>query len=295
MAGRPFVITTDNTCDYPQEAYEQQGLGKPLNLHYIIGDVTYDGVHRDLTITEFYDQVRQGKMPITQQVNPQQALDRFTPCLEDGYDILHLAFSSGLSGTYNSIFMAGEELREKYPEAKILVLDTLCASMGQGLLVYKALRMKEAGKTLDEIAQWVEENKLRLFHDVVADDLFHLQRGGRISKASAIMGSALGIKPRIYLNNEGKLIPYGKVRGKKAALIQMADHLAQNIKGYELENDIVFICHSDCLEDAQQLQELVRERTGIQNYQISYIGPVIGAHTGVGTVALFYMAKDRSV
>ena len=295
MEDRPFVITTDNTCDFPEEYYQQHGLGRPLHIDYIIDGVVYDGHSKSLGLRQFYDEMRAGKMPSTQQANPQQAVDQFVPLLEDGYDILHLAFSSGLSGTYNSICIARQELQEKYPQAAIVVLDTLCASMGEGLLVHKALRLKEQGKSLEEIAQWVEDNKLRLFHDVVADDLFHLQRGGRVSKTSAIVGSALGIKPRIYVNDEGKLIPYGKVRGKKAALIQMADSLQERIKGYEAENDVVFISHSDCIEDAELLRDLIQERTGIGEYLISYIGPTIGAHTGIGTVALFYMAANRHV
>lgn len=292
---RPYVITTDSTCDFPRGLYETLGLGRPINIDYIIDDVTYDGETNSLNDQEFYGLLADGKMPITQQGNPQRAIDRFRPALESGADVLHLAFSSGLSGTYNSMCMAARELEDQFPEAKIIVLDTLCASMGEGLLVYKAVQLKNQGKTLEEVAAWVEENKLRVFHDVVADDLFHLHRGGRVSKASAVMGSALGIKPRIHVNDEGKLINYAKARGKKTALTQMADRLAGSIKGHEEENDIIFISHSHCLEDAEILRDMIKERTGIDNFMISYIGPTIGTHTGIGTVALFYMAGSRAV
>lgn len=292
MEHKQYVITTDNTTDLPEEYFIQNQVGL-MRIAYAIDGVVYDGIEHKLTHQEFYDKIRQGAQPITQQINPQQAREVLEPYLRQGLDILHIAFTSGMSGTFSSVCMAREELLEEYPDSKMIVVDSLCASMGEGLLLHSALELKKQGKSLGEVAEWLEENKLCLFHDVVADDLFHLQRGGRVSKATAIMGTALGIKPRIYVNDEGKLTPYGKVRGKKAALVQMADRLAAHIK--KQSNNIVFISHSDCLEDAQALQKLIKERTGIKDFMLHPIGPVIGSHTGVGTVALFYYAAGRKV
>ena len=292
MSGRPYVITSDNTTDLPLSYFEENHVGA-MHVDYTIDDVLYDNFDTDLDNKTFYDKIRAGAMPVTQQVNPQRAREKLAEYLSQGFDVLHIAFSSGLSGTYNSVCIAREELQEEYPDAKIVVIDSLCASMGEGLLLHSAVELKKRGKTLDEVAQWVEDNKMRIFHDVVADDLFHLQRGGRVSKATAIMGTALGIKPLIYVNEEGKLISYGKARGKKSALNQMAERLARNIR--RSEDDIVFISHSDCLEDAQLLRDMIREKTGIDRFMISYIGPTIGSHTGVGTVALFYYCDGREI
>ena len=196
-----------------------------------------------------------------------------------------------MSGTYHSICLAAEELREKYPEATISVVDSLCASMGEGLLIHKAAMLKEAGKSLQEVTQWLEENKLHLCHNFTVDDLFFLHRGGRVSKTTAIVGSALGIKPVLHVDNEGKLVPVGKVRGRKQSLIALVDRMVKQVQG--VENDIVFISHGDCLEDAEFVRDQIKERLGIQNFMINYIGPTIGSHSGPGTVALFFMGQSR--
>lgn len=284
-----FVISTDNTCDFPENFYEQHGV-PCLHIDYTIDEICYDGSIEGLSPKVFYDRIRAGSMPITQQANPEKSREFFEKILKDGKDILHIAFSSGLSGTYQSNRMAAQELAEEYPERKIVILDSLCASAGEGLLVFEALKRRDEGMSMEEITAWVENNKLRLVHDVVADDLFHLQRGGRVSKTAAIFGSALGIKPQIHVDNEGHLIPFGKIRGKKAGLLSMADRLAKNLE----PTDTIFVSHSDSLEDAEALCQMIKERTGHDKFQISYIGPTIGAHTGVGTVALFYFAKDRT-
>ena len=291
MADREYVLTTDNTTDFPESFLEECGI-EFISLSYVIDGVIYDGVKRKLGNKEFYDRIRGGAMPVTQQANPESSKAFFERFLKEGKDILHIAFSSGLSGTYQSAHLAQMELAEEYPDRKIIVIDSLCASMGEGLLVYEAWRRKNEGMDLETLAKWVEDHKLLLFHDVVADDLFHLQRGGRVSKTAAIMGTALGIKPMIYVNDEGKLIPYGKVRGKKAAFNAMVERLAKTIDT-SVSNE-VFISHSDCLEEAQALEEMIRQTAGIHNFKISYIGSVIGTHTGVGTVALFYFASGRT-
>ncbi|MEG0854629.1 MAG: DegV family protein [Angelakisella sp.] len=292
MHAQNYIITTDNTTDFPTEFYSRNRLPY-IHIDYTIDDICYDGEGTDLSTTEFYDRIRSGAMPITQQANPEKSRLFFEKLLKEGLDILHIAFSSGLSGTYQSNCIAAEELQELYPERKIIIIDSLCASMGEGLLVNEALLRQQAGMTIDEVATWVRENRLHIVHDVVADDLFHLQRGGRVSKTAAVVGTALGIKPMIHLDDNGKLVPYGKMRGKKTALTAMATRLANKIDRSGVYN-MVFISHADCLEDAQLLESLIRQKAGVKNLLTSYIGPTIGAHTGVGTVALFYFADSRS-
>ncbi|MEG2074302.1 MAG: DegV family protein [Angelakisella sp.] len=287
-----YIITTDNTTDLPSDFYTRHRL-PCIHIDYTIDDICYDGGVSDLSPTEFYNRIRGGAMPITQQANPEKCREFFESFLRDGLDILHIAFSSGLSGTYQSNTIAADELREKYPQRKLIVIDSLCASMGEGLLVSEALKRQQSGMPIDELAAWVTESRLHIVHDVVADDLFHLQRGGRVSKTAAVVGTALGIKPLIHLDDNGKLIPFGKMRGKKAAIAAMVDRLIARIDRSG-NYSMVFISHADCLEDAEELEALVRQKAKIDNLMISYIGPTIGAHTGVGTVALFYFAKDRT-
>ena len=234
-------------------------------------------------------------MPTTSQANPEQAKEAFTACLEQGQDVLYIAFSSGLSGTCGSGMIAADEIRESglYPDRRIVVIDSLSASLGEGLLVHKAVLLKEAGKSLDEVADWVEKNKLHLCHNFTVDDLFHLHRGGRVSKATAILGTMINIKPVLHVDDEGHLIAIGKVRGRKKSLSALVDRMADQIKGYEDQNDVVFISHGDCLEDAEYVKKLVQERFGIEKFIINHVGPTIGAHSGPGTVALFFMGNPR--
>jgi DegV family protein with EDD domain len=228
-------------------------------------------------------------MPTTSQVNPEQARDLFEPILKEGTDILHIAFTSGLSGTYNSCRIAAEELSEEYPDRKIVVVDSLCAASGGGMLLYKAIELKEQGKSFDEIVTWVEENKLHVCHDVTVDDLFHLHRGGRVSKASAVVGTIIKIKPIIHVNDEGKLIVIGKERGRKKALQTLVERMEEKSQGFE--NDIVMITHGDALEDAEYVKGLIQDKFGITNIMINPLGTVIGSHTGPGVIALFYMGN----
>lgn len=282
-----FVITADSTVDLPKEFLEEKQV-PIVSLSYIIDGATYkDG--EGLTSKEFYDKIREGAMPTTSQVNPEQARDLFEPILKEGKDILHIAFTSGLSGTYNSCRIAAEELREEYPDRKIVVVDSLCAASGGGMLLYKALEMKEQGKSFDEIATWVEENKLHVCHDVTVDDLFHLHRGGRVSKASAVVGTIIKIKPIIHVNDEGKLIVIGKERGRKKALQTLVERMEEKSQGFE--NDIVMITHGDALEDAEYVKGLIEEKFGITNIMINPLGTVIGSHTGPGVISIFYMGN----
>lgn len=286
---RDYVITVNSTVDLPKEWLEERKV-PVIPLKYTIDNETYTDME-GLSSKEFFEKLRDGKMATTSQINPEEARAQLEPFLKEGKDVLHLGFSSGLSGTYNSMRIAREELKEEYPEAKIIIIDTLCACLGEGLLLYKALQLKEAGKTIEETAKWVEENKLHICHNVTVDDLFHLHRGGRISKASAVLGSVVQIKPIIHMDENGKLQVIGKERGRKKSLNKIVDMAVEQIKGWD--NDIAMITHGDCQEDAEYVAKLVRERLGIENILINNIGTVIGSHTGPGVVAVFVMGNKR--
>ena len=286
---RDYVITVNSTVDLPKEWLEERKV-PVIPLKYTIDNETYTDME-GLSSKEFFGKLRDGKMATTSQINPEEARAQLEPFLKEGKDVLHLGFSSGLSGTYNSMRIAGEELKEEYPEAKIIIIDTLCACLGEGLLLYKALQQKASGKTIEETAKWVEENKLHICHNVTVDDLFHLHRGGRISKASAVLGSVVQIKPIIHMDENGKLQVVGKDRGRKKSLNKIVDMAVEQIKGWD--NDIAMITHGDCQEDAEYVAKLVRERLGIENILINNIGTVIGSHTGPGVVAVFVMGNKR--
>ena len=285
-----YMIMTDSTVDLPKE-YLTEELGVPyIPLTYLIDGQSYEDMI-GLTGEEFFAKVRAGSMPTTSQINPEQAREALEPYLKEGKDILYIAFSSGLSGTYNSIRMAAEELQEEYPERKLIVIDSLCACMGEGLLVYKAVQMKRAGKSLEEVAQWVEEKKLKICHFFMVEDLNHLQKGGRISKTAAVLGTMVQIKPIIYLDNEGKLQIIKKERGRKKALTHIVDMAVKQSEGWD--NDIVMITHGDCKEDAEFVARQVEKKMGVHNILINCIGTVIGSHTGPGVVAVFCMGNKR--
>ncbi len=286
-----YIIMTDNMADLPENYIREHEL-EILSLSYILDGETYDRNH-PLEEAEFYNRMRNGSMPTTSQVNPEQAKEAFTACLNQGKDVLYIAFSSGLSGTCNSAGIAAKELKEegKFPNRKLVVLDSLSASLGEGLLVHKAVKLKEAGKSLEEVADWVEKHKLEVCHNFTVDDLFHLHRGGRVSKATAILGTMINIKPILHVDNEGHLIAIGKVRGRKKSLTSLVDRMGEQIQGFE--NPEVFISHGDCLEDARYVEKLVRERFGEETFIINYVGPTIGAHSGPGTMALFFMGNPR--
>lgn len=288
---REYVITTDSTVDLPKE-YLREHQVQAVSLSYEIEGETYEDLN-GLEPAVFYEKMRNGAMPTTSQANPEQVRELFEGILKEGKDILHIAFSSGLSGSYNSARIAAEELKEVYEEAEICVIDSLCASVGEGLLYHKARCMKEKGKTLQEVAAWMEKNKLHICYNVAVDDLNHLYRGGRLSRTSAVVGSMINIKPFIHMDENGKLVPIGKVRGRKKSLNILVDAMAEQIKGYEEENDVIMISHGDCIEDARYVGKLVEERFGIHNILINYVGTVIGSHTGTGVVALCFMGNKR--
>ena len=285
-----YIIMTDSTVDLPKEYLIEELQVPYIPLSYIMDGVTYEDMS-GLSGKEFFDKIRAGSLPTTSQVNPEQAKKALEPYVKEEKDILFIGFSSALSGTFNSIRMAAEELMEEYPERKIITVDSLCACLGEGLLVYKAVQLKRAGKSLEEVAKWTEENKLHICHNVAIDDLNHLHRGGRVSKTAAIMGTMIQIKPIIHMNDNGELQVIGKQRGRKKALQHIVNMAVVQSKGWE--NDIIMITHGDCEEDAQYVAKLVREKMGIENILINCIGSVIGSHTGPGVVAVFCMGEKR--
>ncbi len=288
-----FKIVTDNMADLPKEYMQEHDIDF-MSLSYFLDGETY-GKDRELDCKEFYRLMREGKMPTTSQINPETAKKFFEECIQKNKEILYIAFSSGLSGTYNSGRVAAEEVMEQHPDVRIVVIDSLCASLGEGLLLHKAIRLRDAGKSLDETAAWVEAHKLNLVHAFTVDDLFHLYRGGRVSKTAAVLGTLVAIKPKLHVDNEGHLILIGKVRGRKKSLNALVDYMEEKMGSYAQENkdDYVFISHGDALEDAEYVRDQVRERFGVQHFIINNVGPTIGAHSGPGTIALFFMGEER--
>ena len=287
-----YVIFTDSSCDLPAElARELELVVLPLTL--TLGGKEYanylDG--REIGFGEFYGRVRQGETAVTSAANAEGYVTQMKPILEEGRDILLLVFSSGLSSTYQSALLAVEELREVYPERKMLTVDTRCASMGQGLLVYLTAQKRAEGLSIEEARDWAEKERERLSHWFTVDDLMYLKRGGRLNAATALVGTALGIKPIIHIDDEGHLVNVGKARGRRGALSALADRVAE--LAVEPEKYPVFISHGDCREDAEALGRMVKQRLGVKKVVISYVGPVIGAHTGPGVVAIFFVGKHR--
>lgn len=289
---KEFVIVTDTTTDLPRDYVEKHHLYM-MSLPYTLEGTSYTW-EKPMPVKNFYDKMRAGSLPTTSQANPEEAALLYESILKDNdVDILHIAFSSGLSGSFNSCRIASADVCEKYPDHRIVVVDSLAATLGQGLLVYKAVQLKEAGKSLDEVAAWVEENKYHLVHNFTVDDLFHLHRGGRLSKTAAIVGTMINLKPVLHVDDEGHLVMLSKVRGRKKSLIGLVDCMEKQLGDWKDKNDIIFISHGDCPEDAQFVADLIKERFGYENFMIDYIGATIGAHSGPGTVALFYLGDHR--
>ena len=283
-----FKIVTDSACDLPAEMIEALDLGIAALSVELDGRAYAEG---EMTPKELYDHLRSGKLPQTSAVNPELWADAMRPALEQGQDVLTLVFSSALSATCQNAFIAAEELRGEFPDRKLIVIDSLCAAIGLGLLVHTAAKLRDAGKTIEETAAWIEEHKLNVCHWVTVEDLMHLKRGGRVSAATAVVGTMLNIKPIIRVDDNGRLESLAKCRGRKAALNYLLDRMAESFDP-EID-DTVFIGHGDCMEDAKYLEQKVRERFGVQNVHINYIGAVVGAHTGPGVAVLFFYGKKR--
>lgn len=292
MKNKPFSILTEVTCDLPKNYIKQNNI-LTLPIIYTIDETEYDGTYENsLSPHDFYEKLRSGSMAKTAQNSPQKMVEYFKAEIDKGNDILYIGFSSGLSGTYQSATIAREELLEEKPNLKILCVDSLSASLGQGLLVDYAIKKRKEGLSIEEVAKEVEDVRLKISHYFTVDDLNHLYRGGRVSKTAAIFGTMLGIKPVLHMDNDGHLIPIGKVRGRKASLDSLVKKMGTKLSEYK--NPYVFISHGDALDDAKYVSEQVKKTYGIKTEIINNIGPVIGSHSGPGTIALFFIGSDRN-
>lgn len=287
-----FIILTDSSADLPEEMVKELEI-EVLPLSFTIKNKTYHNYpdNREMDPKEFYRLLRAGETATTAAVNVAEYIDRVEPLLQAGRDVLVLAFSSGLSATYSSGRIAVEELAEKYPERKVLIVDTLCASLGQGLLVWHAVQHQRAGKTIEAVRDWAEETKQSVCHWFTVDDLHFLKRGGRVSTATAVVGTMLSIKPVLHVDSEGRLIKMSTARGRGASLTAVADRLKDTV--LPEGKKVAFLSHGDCLEDAQRVAEDLKTRLGVEQVVVSPIGPVVGAHAGPGTIALFFLGTER--
>lgn len=287
-----YELITDTGANLPAEIIEKFGI-KIVSLSFLVNGVEYksyeEGKKTDLA--QFYDMMRKKEDVKTSLISPESFEKVFSEYASQGKDILYIGFSSGLSGTFQSSSIAAEIVREKYPDVKIVVYDTLAAAMGQGLLVYKAGEMYEQGKTMEEIIAMLDENKLKLGHWFTVDDLFFLSRGGRVSTTTAVFGTMLNIKPVMHVDDNGKLIPTGKVRGRKQALMYLVNKFKE--LAIDPENQVIAMSHGDCIEDAEFVINEIKKTYKIKDVIYNCLDPVIGAHAGPGTVAIFFIGKNR--
>ncbi len=286
----PYVIYTDSACDLPADMLESLGV-KAQSLSLRFDDSEQEYLNSDISAKDFYARMRDGKIAKTAAVNGDTFKTAFEKEIAAGNDLLYIGFSSGLSMTYNAGRLACEELAEAYPERKILSVDSLCASAGQGLLVYLAAQKKQEGATIEEVAAYVESIKLNLCHWFTVDDLVYLKRGGRVSPAVALVGGMLNIKPVMHVDNDGHLIKVGTVRGRKNSLKSLADRY--EALSLDPAGSVIFISHGDCIEDARELADMLKAKGAPDVKLITDVGPVIGAHSGPGTMALFFLGKER--
>ena len=287
-----YWIVTDSAIDMPRQWIDQQEAFRMLDLSYLMDDVSYTSDGTDESIKAIYDAMRDGKMLKTSQVTPEMWETCFRELLSAGHDILTIAFSSGLSGTCSAAFMAANEIRSEYPERKLIVIDSLQASAGEGLMVHYALQNRDTGMSIDENATWIKQNVQNFIAWFTVNDLMHLHRGGRLSAASAIVGSLVRIKPIMRVDAEGKLAVYEKAAGRKRSIRILADKIIADIVNPETQ--IIHISHGDCLEEAQTLAAMIREALPVVDVRISYVGSVIGAHTGPGVIAVFCIGNTRT-
>jgi len=287
-----WIIATDSCADLTAAQVASMNLSViPLSVELEGKTYFHHPDERELAIADFYAKLRDKVVATTSLINVGEFLVFFGGILEKGQDILYIGFSSGLSGTFQSAQIAVKELKEQYPDRKILTVDSLCASMGQGLLVWHAWNLKQAGKTLEETASWVEANKLRLCHLFTVDDLGTLKRGGRLSESAAFLGTLLKVKPILHVTNEGKLVALQKARGRRSSLSTMVDLMVDRIT--DPADQTIFISHGDCLAEAEQVGQMIAERFHVKAIVYNHIGPIIGAHSGPGTIAVFFLGSAR--
>ncbi|HHY13201.1 MAG TPA: DegV family protein [Thermoanaerobacterales bacterium] len=290
-----YIITCCSTADMTQEYFEERNIPY-VCFHYTMDGKEYpDDLGKTMSFEEFYKRIDEGAMPTTSQVNVGQFVDFFEPFLKDGKDILHISLSSGLSGSYNSGCMAKEELQEKYPERKIIIVDSLGASSGYGLLTDTAADMRDKGASIEEVHTWLEENKLNVHHWFFSTDLSHFKRGGRISPAAASFGALLNICPLLNMDNEGNLTPRRKIRSKKRVIAEIVNMMEEHAEGGNEYSGKCFISNSACYDDARKVADLIEKKFPNLDgpVMINSVGTVIGSHTGPGTVALFFFGDKR--
>ena len=285
------VIVTDSCCDLPLSYLKENNIDAPgLNVNYK-GSVFEDDLGQTVKYDEFYKEVRNGELPSTSQINPSVFEDIFERYAKDNIPVIYIGFSSALSGCVNSALIAKSTIEDKFNNADITVIDTKSASLGEGLIVHHAIEMLKSGCEKDDIVSWIENNKLKVNHWFTVDDLFHLKRGGRVSSTAAVIGTILNIKPVLHVDNEGRLIPVTKVKGRKKSITAMFEKLKEMI--VNPESQTVFISHGDCIEDAEYLKGLILSEFKVKDVIINYVGPGIGAHSGPGTLALFFIGNKR--
>lgn len=287
-----YVIVTDSTTDLNPNLVKDLKL-EVLPLHFNINGKMYgdysDG--RDISLKSFYNKLRNGEISTTSQVNPEDFLTSFKFYLENGLDIIYISFSSALSSTYSSAVIAANELKSQFPDRKIAVIDSLCASLGEGLLVYLAVKRKQSGASFEELESWINDNKLKVCHWFTVDDLHHLKRGGRVSSTSAILGSMLNIKPILHVDDSGRLILVTKSRGRQKSINMLINKIEET--AVNIQKQTVFISHGDCEKEAIYMANLIKEKYKVKDIIINTIGPVIGSHAGPGTLALFFIGNKR--
>lgn len=285
-----YTFFVDSSCDTPVQYLEQWGV-KCIDLTFRFVDSQQEYKNSEIDVKEFYASLRDGRDAKTSAANVEDFKSAFEPELAAGRDVMYLAFSSGLSTTFNSARLASVELAEKYPDRKIVVTDSLCASTGYGMLVALTIKKLNEGATLEEASEYAESMRPRMCHWFTVDDLNFLKRGGRVSSVAAFVGTAIGIKPVLHMNDEGKLVSRFNVRGRKKAIRSLCDKMGELAEN--LEEGPVYICHGDCEEDAKTLADMVKESYGLDVEIITYTGPVIGSHSGPGTLALFFIGRER--
>lgn len=288
---RDFVITADSNCDLLPNYIKEKNIGI-IPHYYDISGTTY-GDEINLTPKEFYDKMRGGVMPTTMASNPAVIRDTFQQYVDRNLDVLHISFSSALSGGHSNVFTGAIEICEENPGSKIVVLDSLNVSLGEGMVIMKAVQLKEEGKTLDEIVAWIEENKMNFCVQFTVDDLFHLQRGGRVSKIQAIVGSMINVKPILIVNNQGSLVAAGTARGRKKSLSTIVNNMEAGMGKYKDENNAICVVHGDAPQDAEHVVNLIKSKFPAANIVVNTISPSIGAHSGPGAIGICYMGEGR--
>ena len=284
-------IITDSSCDLTREYIDNNNIGLLSLVLNLNGEVIKDDLGKTLSYKEFYEQMKEGATPTTSQVNAHEFEEEFLKAVKNGDSIICITISSALSGTFNSANIARNNILEEYPDANILLVDSLSVASGQGLLVVKACEMRDRGANTEEIVAWLEGNKKKVVHSFVVDSLSHLKRGGRISGATAAIGGLLNIKPSLYIDNDGKVMQGEKIKGKKKVLRFLVNEVKE--KAVNIDNETLYICHGDCLEDAEILKNMILEEVNFKNVVINYVGNVIGAHAGPGVLAVLFLGENR--